>query len=108
MYPDGEPSETEEEPPASNLKSAIRSFRVGEFLFSARPQPDDDSGDGAMAQAQVRLFSEKGTAEGEILAEKKDNRWYISGITVDFAGLFLSSKKSDEVFDPGSPVGPGL
>jgi hypothetical protein len=111
MYPDGEElleeeieeeAEEEEEkvkkePPVSVLKSAIRNFRTGKFLFS---------GEGDMAQTQILLFGAKGTAQGEILAEKKGERWYISGITVDFADLFLPRKDSGgEVFDPGPSAG---
>jgi hypothetical protein len=116
MYPDWEDTPEEEdeadeeeekegeekekkvkELPPSVLKSAIRNFRAGELLFS---------GAGDMAQTQVLLFGAKGTAQGEVLAEKKGERWYISGITVDFAGLFLPRKDSGSgVFDPGPSAG---
>jgi hypothetical protein len=103
MYPDGEPAEKEDPPRPSILKSAILRFRVAELLFSAA------SGDGEMAQTQVLLFGAAGTAKGEVLAERKGDRFYISGITVDFADLFLPKKDKDgEVFDPGPSAGPAF
>jgi hypothetical protein len=88
------PSSGETPQPASALKSAIRDFRIGVPGFSAG---------GEMAEAAVLLFGAQGRARGQLIAEKKDARWYISGITVAFEDLFVSGEqKSGEAFDPGS------
>jgi hypothetical protein len=79
--------------PASLLKSAIRDFRIGGLAFSES---------GEMAEAAVLLFGARGRAGGQIVAEKKDTRWYVSGITVAFEDIFVQGEQKDaEAFDPG-------
>jgi hypothetical protein len=75
------------------LKSAIQDVRIGGLSFSENRE---------MAQAQVLLFGARGRALGQLVAEQKDEQWYISGITVAFEDLFLlGEQKSAEAFDPG-------
>lgn len=87
---------SEEKPLQSlpGLKSAIRNFRIGGFHFSES---------GEMAEAGVILFGRRGRARGEVIAEKKDEIWYISGLTVNFEDIFTpgEQKEEEEVFDPG-------
>jgi hypothetical protein len=56
-----------------------------------------------MAQAEVILFGTRGRARGEVIAEKKEEIWYISGLTVNFEDIFTPGEQNEgEVFDPGS------
>jgi hypothetical protein len=102
---EAEDEESAEEPEkkqssSSLLKSAIRNFRVGEFLFS-------ENGD--MAETEILLFGATGRARGKIIAEQKEEVWYISGITIDFEDIFVPSKATGgEVFDPGPSTGPAF
>ena len=85
----------EEEKQRGRLQSTIAEFRVGEIHFS---------GDRSVAQADVLIMGAgraRGRTRGELIAEKKGERWYIAGLAVDFAGLFSPEEKSTEAFDPG-------
>jgi hypothetical protein len=101
--PESGEHEKKPEAPLNRLKSALKSFRVGEIRFSE---------DKTLAQTEVLITNTapggvKCRARGSLIAEKKDERWYLAGFTIDFDSLFAApAGKTGEVFDPGPSTEP--
>ncbi len=54
------------------------------------------------AKANIRMYSEKGRAEGEIFFDTLDGSWYISDIQADFADLDREYQEEEQMFEPES------
>ena len=52
------------------------------------------------ARANIRLYGNPGISEGEVYLERKDGKWYISDIQIDFTILSLIYNKDYDVFEP--------
>ncbi|MBN2533168.1 MAG: hypothetical protein JXB88_09770 [Spirochaetales bacterium] len=48
----------------------------------------------------VRIFGKKGKTDGEIYVKKKENKWYISDIQLNFDELEVPAEKNEEKFMP--------
>lgn len=83
----------------AEVETAVREVRIGELLFSGNAA--------ASVQAGVLVIGNRGRARGELLAERQGEKWYISGIALDFSDLARPHVRDPgEIFDPGPVEGP--
>lgn len=73
-------------------KNIPRKYRIGEITIE-----DMDKG-----FAIVRIFGKKGRTDGEIYVRKKQNKWHISDMQINFYELEIPAEKSGEKFMPAT------